>query len=118
MSIDQSIQRFGTTPRYSDAVAHAGTVYLVEVPQTLDADIGTQTHEVLASVERLLLQAGSDKSRLLMATLYLRDMADYAAVNAIWDAWLPPGTAPARACLEAKLANPDFGLEVVVTAAR
>ena len=69
-----SIERFGTTRRYSDIVAHANTVYLVEVPQTLDADIATQTREVLASVEQLLKKAGSDKSRLLQVTLYLRDL--------------------------------------------
>jgi enamine deaminase RidA (YjgF/YER057c/UK114 family) len=113
-----SIDRIGTTPRYSDAVAHGGTVYLVEVPQTLDADIATQTREVLAAIERLLLRAGSDKSRLLMVTIYLRDMADYATMNAIWDTWLPEGTAPARACVQAVLANPDFAVEMAVVAAR
>ncbi|MFZ2855254.1 MAG: RidA family protein [Rhodocyclaceae bacterium] len=113
-----NIERHGTTPRYSDAVAHGGTVYLVEVAQTLDADIATQTREVLASVERLLLAAGSDKSRLLLVTLYLREMADYAAMNAVWDAWLPAGSAPARACIEAKLANPGYRIEAVVIAAR
>lgn len=113
-----NIERHGTTQRYSDAVAHGNTVYLVEVAQTLDADIATQTHEVLASVERLLLAAGSDKSRLLLVTLYLREMADYAAMNAVWDAWLPAGSAPARACIEAKLAHPGYRIEAVVIAAR
>lgn len=113
-----NIERHGTTPRYSDAVAHGGTVYLVEVAQTLDADIATQTREVLASVERLLAQAGSDKSRLLLVTLYLREMSDYAAMNAVWDAWLPIGSAPARACIEAKLAHPGYRIEAVVIAAR
>ena len=112
-----SIQRHGTTVRYSDSVVHNGTVYLVEVPATLDADITAQTREVLASIERLLAQAGSDKSRLLMATIYLRDMADYDAMNAVWDAWLPAGTAPARACIEARLANPGYRVEIVLTAA-
>lgn len=113
-----SIERHGTTRRYSDSVAHNGTVYLVEVPQTLDADITAQTREMLASVERLLQQAGSDKSRLLQVTLYLRDMADYAAMNAVWDEWVPEGCAPARACIEAKLASPGFAIEAVVIAAR
>ncbi|GAB2180597.1 RidA family protein [Denitratisoma sp. agr-D3] len=112
-----SIQRHGTTARYSDSVVHNGTVYLVEVPATLDADITVQTREVLASIERLLTQAGSDKSRLLMATIYLRDMADYGAMNAVWDNWLPAGTAPARACIEARLANPGYRVEIVLTAA-
>ena len=88
------IERFGTTRRYSDVVVHASTIYLVEVPATLGADITTQTQEVLASVEQLLKKAGSDKSRLLIVTLYLRDMADYNAMNTVWDAWVPEGTAP------------------------
>jgi len=113
-----NIERHGTTQRYSNAVAHGNTVYLVEVAQTPGADIATQTREVLASVERLLLQAGSDKTKLLLVTLYLREMADYAAMNAVWDEWVPAGTAPARACIEAKLANSDYRIEAVVVAAR
>lgn len=113
-----TIERHGTTRRYSDSVSHNGTVYLVEVPHSLDADITTQTREMLASIERLLGEAGSDKSRLLQVTLYLRDMADYAAMNAVWDDWLPEGTAPARACIEARLAHPGFAVEAVVIAAR
>ena len=111
------IQRHGTTRRYSDSVVHNGTVYLVEVPANLDADISAQTENLLSSLERLLAQAGSDKSRLLMATIYLADMADYDAMNAVWDAWLPEGSAPARACLQARLANPKFKVEIVLTAA-
>ena len=113
-----SIERHGTTRRYSDVVAHGGTVYLVEVPQNLDADIAGQTQEMLDSVERLLVRAGSDKSRLLMATIYLREMADYAGMNAVWDAWVPQGTAPGRATVEAKLAGPQFTVEIAVIAAR
>ena len=113
-----SIERHGTTRRYSDVVAHGNTVYLVEVPLTLDGDIATQTREVLLSVEDLLARAGSDKSRLLQVTIYLADMADYAAMNAVWDEWVPEGTAPVRACIQARLANPAMRIEVVVTAAR
>ncbi|MBK7463453.1 MAG: RidA family protein [Betaproteobacteria bacterium] len=111
------IQRHGSTRRYSDSVVHNGTVYLVEVPSNLDADITGQTENLLASIERLLAQAGSDKSCLLMATIYLADMADYSAMNAVWDAWLPEGSAPARACVQARLANPEFRVEIVLTAA-
>lgn len=111
------IQRHGSTRRYSDSVVHNGTVYLVEVPSNLDADITGQTENLLASIERLLAQAGSDKFRLLMATIYLADMADYGAMNAVWDAWLPEGSAPARACVQARLANPEFRVEIVLTAA-
>lgn len=112
-----SIMRYGTTPRFSDSVVHQGTVYLVEVPSNLSGDIRAQTENLLASVEHLLRQAGSDKSRLLLVTLYLADMADYEAMNAVWDAWLPPGCAPARACIEARLAKPEYRIELVATAA-
>lgn len=111
------IQRHGTTTRYSDSVVHNGTVYLVEVPSNLDADIGGQTASLLDGVDRLLHQAGSDKSHLLLVTIYLADMADYAGMNAVWDAWVPAGRAPVRACVEAKLARPEYRVEMVLTAA-
>ena len=113
-----AIERHGTTRRYSDVVVHGNTVYLVEVPQTLTADISAQTREVLASIDALLAKAGTDKSRLLMVTIYLTDMREYAAMNDVWDEWVPEGTAPVRACVEAKLANPAYRVEMVVTAAR
>ena len=112
------IQRYGVTTRYADSVVYAGTVYLVEVPQTLDADIHVQTLEVLERIEQSLTQAGSHKTRLILVTIYLRNMADYAAVNAIWDAWVPSGHAPARVCIEARLANPGYHLEITVVAAQ
>ncbi len=112
-----SIERQGTTRRYSDVVTHGNTVYLVEVPDTLSADIAVQTREILAAVEKRLLLAGSSKSRLLMTTIYLRDMADYDGMNAVWDNWVPEGTAPVRACVQARLANPEMRVEVVVIAA-
>ena len=112
-----SIERHGTTRRYSDVVTHGNTIYLVEVPDTLLADITVQAREVLAAVDKRLLQAGSSKSRLLMTTIYLRDMADYDGMNAVWDDWVPEGTAPARACVQARLANPEMRVEVVVIAA-
>lgn len=111
------IRRIGTTARYADAVVHNGTVYLVEVPQTEGADIAAQTAEVLASVERVLAAAGSSTSRLLLVTIYLADLADYAGMNAVWDAWVPAGTAPARCCVQATLANPGWRVEMSVTAA-
>ncbi len=112
------IERHGTTRRYSDVVAHGQTVYLVEVPETLTADITAQTREVLASIDRLLAKAGSDRTKLLMVTIYLSDMREYAAMNEIWDEWVPEGCAPARACIEARLANPGYRVEMVVMAAR
>ncbi len=111
------IQRHGTTRRYSDSVVHNGTIYLVEVPSNLDDDITAQSSNLLASVENLLAQAGSDKTRLLMVTIYLADMADYDAMNAVWDDWLPMGSAPTRACVQARLANPNYRVEMALTAA-
>lgn len=112
------IQRAGTTPRYSDFTLHNGVVYCVEVPPDENADITTQTSAMLACLETLLMQAGSSKQRLLMATLYLTDMADYDAVNAAWEAWLPAGSAPSRACVQVvRLAKPGWKVEIAVQAA-
>ena len=111
------IQRHGTTRRYSDSVVHNSTVYLVEVPSNLDDNITAQTSNLLSSIENQLAQAGSDKTRLLMVTIYLADMADYDAMNAVWDDWLPMGSAPTRACVQARLANPKFRVEMALTAA-
>lgn len=113
-----SVQRIGTTPRYSDVVIHGGVAYLVEVPSSDDTDIVTQTRELLASLDASLERAGSDRSRLLMATVYLTDLADYDAMNALWDAWIPGGSAPARACVRvAGLARPGWKIEIAATAA-
>lgn len=111
------IQRYGTTRRYSDSVVHNGTVYLVEVPASPDGDIIAQTESLLSGVDRLLAEAGSDKHKLLMVTVYLADMADYDGMNAVWDAWVPEGRAPTRACVQARLANPGWRVEMAVTAA-
>ncbi|AYH45817.1 RidA family protein [Azoarcus sp. DN11] len=113
-----NIQRHGTTARYSDIVIHNGTAWIVEVPASEDADAATQTREILASLDRLLAQAGSARDRLLSATIYLTDMADYDAMNAAWDAWLPAGTAPSRACVQvAALARPGWRVEIALVAA-
>ena len=112
-----SIQRHGTTRRYSDSVVHNGTVYLVEVPASTEGDIATQTASLLAGVDALLAQAGSDKRKLLMVTVYLADMADYDGMNAVWDAWVPDGHAPTRACVQARLAKPGWRVEMAITAA-
>ncbi|AVZ80406.1 hypothetical protein C3497_13960 [Zoogloeaceae bacteirum Par-f-2] len=112
------IVRRGVTARYADSVTHAGVVYLVEVPASEGTDIRTQTRETLASIERQLLAAGSDTTRILMATIYLADMADYDGMNEVWDAWLPAGSAPARACVRvAGLARPGWRVEIALTAA-
>jgi len=111
------IQRHGTCQRYSDSVVHAGTVYLVEIAADTTLDAAGQAASMLAGVDRLLAQAGSDRRHLLMATLYLADMADYDAVNAVWDAWLPAGCAPTRACVQVRLAKPAYRVEIALTAA-
>ncbi|KAL0481711.1 hypothetical protein AKO1_012527 [Acrasis kona] len=114
------IQRSGTTKRYSDYVCHGGVVHIVEVPASADADAKTQTVEILASIEKMLIQAGSDKSRLLSATIYLTSIEnDYDAMNEVWDNWVPNGTAPARACVEvSRLANKGYKVEIAITAAQ
>lgn len=112
------IQRFDVGPRLSEMVVHNGTVYLAgQVPDTEGADITTQAREVLASIDALLARAGSDKSKLLRAEIFLVDLADFPGLNAVWEAWLPPGQAPARATVQANLARPGWRVEIVVTAA-
>jgi enamine deaminase RidA (YjgF/YER057c/UK114 family) len=99
-------------------VVHNGTVFLAgQVPDTEDGDITTQTREVLASIDALLARAGTDRSRILMAQIFLADLADFPAMNAEWEAWIPQGQAPARATVQAKLARAGWRVEIVVTAA-
>ncbi|MDY0012980.1 MAG: RidA family protein [Rhodocyclaceae bacterium] len=112
------LQRLGVTARYADIVTHNGTLYTVEVPTSENGDIHTQINELLTSLEGLLTRGGSSKGQLLMATIYLVDMADYDALNQAWEAWLPPGAAPCRACVQvARLAKPGWRVEIAVTAA-
>jgi len=114
-----NIQRLRSETRYSEVVIHNGTIYLAgQLAEHLEEGIEGQTRETLASIERLLQEAGSDKSRILSVTVYLKNMADdYAAFNALWDAWLIPGTAPARACVEAPMYSPKVLVELSVIAA-
>ncbi|MDH4450829.1 MAG: RidA family protein [Rhodoferax sp.] len=110
------IRRIHPAAQWSDAVVHKGTVYCVEVPDS-GTDITSQSLAVFAQAERTLALAGSDKSRLLLATIYLKHMADRPAFNAAWQAWLPTGCAPARVCVSAEMASPDYLLEIAFTAA-
>lgn len=113
------MQRLHVATRYSEAAIYQGVVYLAgQVPEDASADITGQTEQVLALIDQLLAQAGSDKTQLLMVTIYLADMADYAAVNQVWDAWVVAGHAPPRACVQAALADPAWKIEIVVTAAQ
>ncbi|RYG03375.1 MAG: RidA family protein [Caulobacteraceae bacterium] len=113
-----SIERIGSGLRMSQAVIHGDTVYLAGQVGAPGESVTAQTKAVLASVEALLAQAGSDKSKILSATIWLADMADFAEMNAVWDVWVDGKDAPARATGEAKLATPDYKVEVIVVAAR
>lgn len=114
-----TIQRMHTTERSSQIVAHGGTVYLAgQVARDApDAPIERQTETVLERIDTLLAEAGTNKSRLLNATIWLADPREFLRMNAIWSAWLPAGTAPARAVVEARLAYPEFRVEIAVIAA-
>lgn len=115
----QDIHRIGMAARYSEAAVFNGVVYLAGmVPERGDTDIAGQTQDVLDQVQQRLMEAGSDKSRILRAQIYLTDIRDIAAMNSVWDAWVVPGTAPPRATVQAALANPAWRIEIVVTAAQ
>ncbi len=112
------VQRFDVGPRMSEMAVHNGTVYLAgQVADDATQDIGGQIRQVLAAVDALLARAGSDKSRILMAQIFLVDMADFDGMNAAWDAWVPAGHTPPRATVQAQLAKPGWKIEMVVIAA-
>ena len=114
-----SVQRLHTESRYSEIVIHNGTVYLAgQLADDYSGDIVQQTRETLANTDRLLAEAGSDKSKILSVTIYLKAMErDYAGLNQVWDAWVAPGAAPARACVEAKMYKPEVLVEMMIVAA-
>lgn len=113
-----SITRLDVGPRMSSIVLHQGTVYLCgQVAKDKYQPITEQTTTMLEEVDSLLTQAGSSRQHLLSATIYLKDMKDYNAMNAVWDAWVPQGHAPARACVQAAIAEPEYLVEVSVVAA-
>ncbi len=109
------IQRHGVTRRWSDAIIHQGTAYFVEVADDPDQDIHGQVQQVLAQIDGRLKLIGSDRTRLLQVLIYLADLADGPALNALWDVWVPEGHAPSRACVQAGLA-PKYRVEMVITA--
>ena len=112
------IQRFEVGKRLSEMAVHNGTVYLSgQIADDTSANIQGQTRQVLDAIDALLAQAGSDKRRILRAQIFLADIADFAGMNRAWDAWVAPGDAPSRATVEARLANPAWKVEIVVTAA-
>lgn len=110
------ITRIEPGKRMSAAVVHGNTVYLAgQVGE--GPDVATQARAALAEVDRLLAAAGTDKSRILLTTIWLADIADFAAMNVVWEEWVDPANPPARATGEAKLATPDYKVEFIVTAA-
>jgi len=115
-----NIRRIGVGPRMSQAVVHGDTVYLAGqvAAEAAGKSVTEQTREILASIDKLLAEAGSDKTRLLSATIYLADIAAFAEMNAVWEAWVAPGATPARATVEAKLAAPGYTVEIVCVAAK
>jgi enamine deaminase RidA (YjgF/YER057c/UK114 family) len=115
-----TLQRFDTGPRMSQVVVHGDTVYLAGVVANKAAgeSVTKQTQEILSIIDGHLAKAGSGKSKLLSATIYLTDMTTFAEMNAVWDGWVSAGNTPARATVEAKLAAPRYNVEIMVTAAR
>lgn len=114
------IQRFGVGRRLCDFIVHGDTIhfsgYVAEA--AAGGSVAEQTRDILAQIDASLAEAGSDKSKLIEATIWLADMASYAEMNSVWDAWVAPGSPPTRACVEAKLASPEYALEIRVLAAR
>jgi len=112
-----SITRLHSGPRMSQAVIHGDTVYLAGQVALPGKSVTEQTQAVLGQVDALLAETGSDKSKILSATIWLADMADFAEMNAVWDVWVGGKDAPARATGEAKLAAPEYKVEMIITAA-
>jgi enamine deaminase RidA (YjgF/YER057c/UK114 family) len=113
-----TIQRLDAGPRMSQATIHGDTVYLAGQIGSPGESVAAQTHAVLAGIEDLLARAGSEKSKILSATIWLADMADFGEMNAVWDRWVDGRNPPARATGEAKLASPDYKVEIIIVAAR
>ena len=113
-----SIRRLQPGARMSHAVVHGGLVYLAgQVASDPGEDVGGQTRQILHQIDALLAEAGSDKSRILTATIYLADISTFAEMNVVWDAWVDRSNPPARATVEARLAAPQYRVEIAVVAA-
>ncbi len=111
------ITRINTNQRMSQAVIHNGTVWLAGQVGTQNQSVAEQTTEILGKIDALLTQAGTDKTRILQAIIWMKSMDDFAEMNGVWDAWVPEGHAPARAAGESALAAPGFTVEITVVAA-
>ena len=116
--MSQGLRRFHVGDRLSEMTIFNGTVYLAgQVAADATQDIRGQTLQVLAAIDKLLAEAGTDNAHILMCQIFIKDMADFPAMNQVWEDWLPPGDAPPRATVQATLAKPEWRVEMVVTAA-
>jgi enamine deaminase RidA (YjgF/YER057c/UK114 family) len=115
-----SVERHETGPRMSQIVIHGDTVYLAGVVARNNSgkSVTEQTKEILSTIDGYLAKAGTDKSKLLSANIWITDMADFNEMNAVWDGWVSPGNTPARATVQAKLAAPGYKIEIMVVAAK
>jgi enamine deaminase RidA (YjgF/YER057c/UK114 family) len=115
-----TIQRIKPGPRMSGAVVHGNTVYLAGqvANKTAGQSVAEQTKEILSIIDGLLAEAGTDKTKILMANIWITDMATFQEMNGVWDSWVAPGNTPARATVEAKLATPQYKVEIAVIAAK
>ena len=113
-----SVNRINAGPRMSSAVVHGNTVYLAGLTaDDTKADVKGQTAQILAKIDKFLAEAGTDKSKILSANIWLTDIGTWGQMNEVWDAWVAPGSTPARATVEAKLANPALKVEIMIQAA-
>ena len=113
-----AIRRIEVGPRMSQAVVHGNTVYLAgQVASNPTPSVAEQTRQIVAQIDKLLKDAGSDKTKLLSATIYLADIRTFADMNGVWDGWVSAGNTPARATVEAKLAGPQYLVEIAIIAA-
>ena len=115
--MNSDITRIGLGARMSEAVCYNGIVWVAGQVGTPGDSVADQTRTCLAEVDRILAEAGTDKTRILSAQIWLADISTFAEMNSVWDQWVPQGHTPARATGEAKLATPDYKVEVIVTAA-
>jgi enamine deaminase RidA (YjgF/YER057c/UK114 family) len=115
--MNEDITRIGVGARMSEGVVHNGTVYVAGQVGQPGGDVAQQTRDALAEVDRILALAGTDKTRILSAQIWLADIATFGQMNAVWDAWVPAGHTPARATGESLLAAPEYLVEVIVVAA-
>ena len=113
-----AITRYDAGPRMAEMTVHNGVAYLAgQIAEDGTQDITGQTRQVLAAIDALLARAGSDKTKVLRAQIFLADLADFTAMNAVWEGWVVPGQTPARATVQAALAKPEWKIEIVITAA-